>query len=529
MSGWNRLIFALFLGAISALSFPPLFFLPLLIPGFVGLLWLIGGSSANSRQGGLKVIRKADWSAFVVGWFFGLGYFSVGLYWVTYSFLVDAQTFAWMIPIVFFVLVGGMAIYTGLTSWATHKFSDDGLGRIIALATWWVLFEWVRSWAFSGFPWNLLGTVWTFSAPMIQLAAVTGVFGLSLVTVLCATVTAVLAETTLNVRHRWQIMLTGLGVLLLLWIGGSIRLGYSTDGDVKGVQLRLIQPNIAQKDKWKPDLLSGHLNSLLNLSKLPNKINDSNRTHIIWPETAVPFFIDSHSELLSVLGEVAPADGALITGAPRKTKHETGPSKLWNSIYVIDSLSRVVDKYDKNRLVPFGEYIPFRSYLNFSSIAAGRKDFSSGGRHKLLQVPGAPIMVPLICYEAIFPHRTNFKIDSDRPGWLLNVTNDAWFGSSSGPYQHFASVQMRSVEEGIPVVRVANTGITGVIDPYGRIRFKTKLNTRTIVDSTLPKSLGDITWYVKYGNSTLFIILAILFLVSKQWKGRRLDKNSFLI
>ena len=513
LGGWPRRSVAILLGAVTALAFPPLHAWPLLVPGFVGFVWLLEGSNKTTQLTNLKFISSGSWRAFSAGWWFGLGFFSAGLYWVSLSFFVDAATYAWMAPIALFFLSAGMALYIGAVAWATYVSSRAGANRVLVLSLWWAIFEWVRGWAFTGFPWNLLGSVWTFSEGMIQLVSITGVFGLSLITVLVASAPAILGNQSIRLAKRVLIVSMPVMTVSLIWGGGNFRLNAAADTTVDGVTLKLVQPNISQQDKWKRSLQKHHFNKLLKLSKKSKFDSTKKITHIIWPETATPLYLSSTEDAINLVSLAAPVGGALITGAPRQNKKLGGDRKIWNSIHVIDSSAAIISTYDKHHLVPFGEYIPFRNLINIPKLTGGRVDFSKGVGSRVMQIPGTPPVVPLICYEAIFAIQKNLSRDNLKPGWLLNLTNDAWFGMSSGPYQHFAAAQLRSVEEGLPLVRVANTGLSGVIDPYGRIKVKTQLNEEVALESSLPAALPKLTWFARYQNKTFIFITLILFLV----------------
>ena len=244
-------------------------------------------------------------------------------------------------------------------------------------------------------------------------------------------------------------------------------------------------------------------------------------THIIWPETATPFVLDGNDPALRVISQIIPSKGALLTGSPRRTVVGKTTVNVWNSLHVVDGRAKIVETYNKSHLVPFGEYIPFRRYLdNFTSLTKltrGRIDFSSGSGKRTLSVPGAPPVSPLICYEVIFSGSvvSNGKNGALKPEWLLNITNDAWFGVSSGPYQHMAAAQLRAVEEGLPLVRVANTGISAVIDGFGRIYRESKLNERTYIDSKLPMSLKEPTIFSKINDVGILLLIVLIFLLSR--------------
>ena len=514
LTGWHRRIVAMLLGATMTLALPPFHIWPLLILGLTALVWMIDGSSPHVGVAGLRFTQHASWSAFAVGWWYGIGFFIAGLYWISFSFLVDAAVFAWMIPFALLGLSATMALYLGLGSWVAFITAPTGLRRVLLFAVWWTLFEWLRGWAFTGFPWNLMGTVWTNSEAMIQLTALTGVYGLSLVTVLAATAPAALGYAALSPRARWNYMVLVWAVPAAVWIGGEFRLKHASDEQVGGVRLRLIQPNISQQDKWDPNLTNRHLDRLIRLSRGSNSGGLEPATHVIWPETATPLYLNSVPLALRLVARAAPVSGALLTGAPRQSQPAKGPRRIWNSLHIVTADGIIRETYDKHHLVPFGEYVPFKTLLPISALA-GRLDFSSGIGLRTLAVPGMPSVAPLICYEAVFPGRVTPNRLQDRPEWLLNVTNDAWFGISSGPYQHFAATQLRAVEEGLPLVRVANTGITGITDAFGRVISKTVLNEEAVIDSGLPIALDEPTWFSQHGNLTFLVVAVLLILLSR--------------
>ena len=251
LEGWRRRFLALLFGASAVLALPPLHIWPFLVPSFVGLSWLIESVSFTKRTRNEYLTINTVWLAFSVGWWFGLGFFSAGLYWISLSFFVDAAMFAWMAPFALFFLSAGMALYIGLTTLATYVSSRKGPNRVLIFAFWWVIFEWIRGWALSGFPWNLLGSVWTFSESMIQITAITGVLGLSLTTVLAASVPAILGDKSIGRQKRFLIVLMPGVILVSILIGGNIRLQSATNKNVNGIYLHLVQPNIRQEDKWK--------------------------------------------------------------------------------------------------------------------------------------------------------------------------------------------------------------------------------------------------------------------------------------
>ena len=517
LAGWRRYGLAILAGAIAVLALPPVHFVAALLPAFIVLVWLIDGGPEYATP------RRALISAGLAGWCFGIGYFVAGLYWISFSFLVDARTFAWMIPFAVTGLAALLGIYFALVAVLTRLWAPAGPLRVLGFAGFWVGAEWVRGWALTGFPWNLIGTAWTFSDSMIQAAAFGGAYLLSLLTVAAASFPALLGDRNVPLRGRWVWSGAPLVLLAVAWGAGALRLASANTEAVENVRLRLVQPNIAQRDKWRRELLGRHLATLRTLSRRPG--SGSAPTHVIWPETAVPFFLDGNRQGVAALAQAAPAGGALISGALRTSagpRSAAARRRVWNSLAVVTADERIAGSYDKHHLVPFGEYVPLRSVFRIDKITAGRTDFSPGPGLRSIGLPGGPAFSPLICYEAIFPGRA---VDgADRPGWLLNLTNDAWFGTSSGPYQHFASTRLRAVEEGLPLVRVANTGISGVVDPYGRIVVRSKLDQTAALDSELPDALSP-TFYAAWGNLVpLSLVLIILAAAGAPTRIRRYQK-----
>ncbi len=462
LGGWRRRGAALFLGALMTAALTPIHVVVVLVPAFVGLLWLLDAS-------------RTPVSAFGAGWWFGLGYFVLGLYWIAFALLTDAAKFGWMVPFAVFGLAAGFAIYTGLVTLLVWWSGLRGLPRVVLLATAWTLAEFVRGQLFTGFPWNLMGQVWAFSDQVIQATAIVGVYGLGFLTVLAAALPALWWEWERPAAKTlaWALPVVIVGVL---WIGGSARLANAEVTLVPDVRLRIVQPNIEQTEKWKPTMRDNHLIKTMRLTAGPGWDQVS---HVIWPEAAIPFFIAQDDARRAALAQVIPGNGLLLTGAPR-IDQQAATARVWNALHAIDPQGTVVATYDKFHLVPFGEYVPFRSVLPIDKITAGAGDFSAGPGVRTLSLAGLPPFSPLICYEGIFPGAVADR--SDRPQWLLNVTNDAWFGITAGPHQHFAAVRLRAIEEGLPLVRAANNGISAVVDPFGRVLARLALGDEGVLD-----------------------------------------------
>jgi apolipoprotein N-acyltransferase len=381
------------------------------------------------------------------------------------------------------------------------------LPLLCALAAFWVVGEWLRGWIFTGFPWNLIGSVWLNSDPLTQIAALTGTWGLSLLALLVAGSIAVAADGTEERRIRLAVVPIALLLLGGAFLYGSERLAKADSATVEGVRLRLVQPNISQTLKWDPGLAESHLLKQMGMSL---SAGAEPVTHVIWPETALPFPLERNPGLAQALAGAVPPGGLLITGIPRVTQDPDG--EAWhNSMVAIDSSGRVRGTFDKFHLVPFGEYVPIRWLPGVDRIAPGESDFTPGPGPQTIELPGLPAVSPLICYEVIFPGRVTAP--GRRPQWLLNLTNDAWFGLSTGPHQHFAAARLRTIEEGLPMVRVANTGISGVIDSYGRVLAKLELGAEGVIDAELPRALPS-TPYSRLGDTIAGVLLLLLVAVS---------------
>ena len=369
---------------------------------------------------------------------------------------------------------------------------------------------------------------WTWSDAALQGASVVGIYGLSFATVVILASPAALVVATARTqfdrkarssggtgeartssdatgwRERQEQPRSGraavISLALILLAGdfayGMVRLGDATDAVQDGVSVRLVQANVAQQFKWEPDQLRGNLERHLVLMAGPGIEKVS---AVIWPETALPYALDGNPDLRRALGALLPPDALLITGVPRIETDASGRliAQMWNSVAALDATGTVVGTYDKAHLVPFGEYVPLRPLLaatGLQKVVPGILDYSAGPGPRTLVLPGLPDVGPLVCYEVIFPGAVTAQ---QRPAWLLNVTNDAWYGNSAGPYQHFAMARVRAVEEGVPLVRAANTGISGIVDAYGRVRASlglmedrksTRLNSSHVKRSRMPSS-----------------------------------------
>ena len=537
LQGWRRAAAALVAGVLSVLAMAPFEFFPILFITFPVLVWLLDGCAGGGDDGAAKSAREAV-CAGLTGWFFGFGYFLAGLYWIGSAFLVEADEFGWLLPFAVASLPAGLAIfYAAATALASLAWCP-GPARVVALAGAFMAVEYARGHILTGFPWNTLGYALTDGETMMQWASVFGVYALTALAVLIFSAPATIWSGHWAVDTRWPARF-GLAIAAVLLFGGAytfgaVRLAGGNTEEVPGVRLRVVQPNIPQKDKWKPGNRSMVFNRLLDISR--SRIDAPGAglrgiTHLIWPESSVPFLLADTNVALTAVANLLPEDTVLIVGAARgETDFANGGEvrkrRVYNSIFVMDDQARILDSYDKVRLVPFGEFLPFQTSLEaigLEQLTRQRGGFAAGAGRRQMRSPGAPPFSPLICYEIIFPE--DVRGEGDRPGWLLNLTNDAWFGATSGPYQHFHQARVRAVEQGLPVVRAANSGVSAVIDPYGRVVERLPLNWGGALDSGLPVAISA-TIFVKWGrfiDIAIIVLLGIIwaFLASSYWLDRR--------
>ncbi len=430
----------------------------------------------------------------LTGWAFGFGQFLIGLYWIGNAFQVDAANHAWQIPFVLVLLPGGLALFPALACVAAIGFWQGGAARVLALTATLGLSEWLRGHVLTGFPWNLAAYGWGAVPGVLQSTSVIGAYGLTLLTILLG---AALSEVCARNRPR-AVVLPGLmlGLFALMWIGGNIRLSQTVVPDVANVRLRIVQPNIPEAEKFEPQYLERNWKRLLDLSRTQAGLEP---THIIWPESAPPFLLAREPVALDEIAVLTGTQHVLITGAARVTRDGHGGRHYYNSVYFFGHGGQLLDVYDKFHLVPFGEYLPLESFFHafgIDKLVNSPGGFSAGPGPRSFVVPGAPLVGPLVCYEVIFPDEVTGR---PRPKWLVNVTNDAWFGTFAGPYQHLLIARVRAIEEGLPIVRAAGTGISAIIDPMGRVTAELGVGRMGVLDGRLPQALRP-TAYALHGD-----------------------------
>ncbi|MFS8036287.1 apolipoprotein N-acyltransferase [Xanthobacter sp. AM11] len=509
LSGWRRRLVAAAAGAFAGLAMPPLGLWPALAVSFPILVLLIDGC-----RGPLRTRLAAAAGA---GWWFGFGYFLATLWWIGAAFLVEADVFGWLLPVAVLIMPAGLALFTALGAALARLLWSRGAARLFAFAFAFTLCEWLRGHVLTGFPWNTFGYAFSEQILLMQGAAVVGVYGLTFLALLLLSTPVLLLAPG---RMGPAAVLAAALVLAASALWGHLRLAATPIKTRPGVALRVMQPNLAQDKKFaygrRRDILDGYLA----LSARPSAIYPRGLADVsvlVWPESAFPFIYEREPWAAEAIAAALPANVTLVTGAVRYDSPPKGQvSPFFNSVRVIDANGQVLQNTDKVHLVPFGEYLPFQATLEalgLEQLTRVRGGFSSGAVLTPLRIPGLPPAAPLVCYEIIFPGKV--IPDGPRPAFLLNLTNDAWFGTTPGPYQHFAQARIRAVEEGLPLVRAANSGISAIIDPLGRIVAYSPLGEESLVDGPLPLSLETVPIAGRYAGFILTALLVLALALSR--------------
>ena len=514
-----RILLPFAAGALSVAAMPPWNIWPAMFVGFSTLYFIT-----------MAVERPR--SAFFAGWLFGFGFHVFGLAWTANALTVEGSTFSWVIPFAIGGLPALLAVFPAIACMLARRYLHlSGLAGFFGFAGLFTLMEWSRGHVFTGFPWNLPAYGWTGLWPVAQSAALIGAYGLSFLTVLWAATPGFLAVTQ---SRRIVAGILSLATLCMIYGWGAQRLATNPTRFNPSIALRIVQPSIPQNMKWDPEEAARNLEKTVNLS-LPDteKTGAATTTLLIWPETASSEKILARADVRTAMSDILrlyEGDVFFITGMLR---YETAPegNRYYNSLGVYDREMNLMGTYDKSHLVPFGEYIPLSRFLPSTPLVS-LDGFQAGGGATLLGIPaksGAIHFSPMICYEVIFPAAI-VNASMARPALLLNVTNDGWYGRSAGPYQHFAITRFRAVEEGIPLARAANTGISAVIDAYGRTIWYAPLYAETASNVKLPVSTEGSTLYARTGDGPTLIVcllgsLAGL-LACRKARASRADPNA---
>jgi apolipoprotein N-acyltransferase len=508
---WKLALAAFFAGALSVLAMAPFFLWPIMFLTFPALLWILDAICLREaeQQEPLRVFATRLRRAALIGWAFGSGYFLGSVYWIGYAFYVDAERYAVLMPFAVIGLAAGLGLFYAIPAVLTAAMWRKGYARLVAFAFCFFCAEAARGYLLTGFPWNLFGEALAANSAHMQLAAYIGVYGLTLAALLIFPAPAAFIAAPAAMGRRLKMPL----VIAVIALAGSYAFGSQrlrqNPGEVEGARVRIVQPNIPQQEKWKPENRRAIFDRMLALSRNGTRGEDiSAFTHVIWPESSVPFLFGFNQEIFSLeahdlLAALIPPGTTIILGAERaegilSVDARYSFNRVFNSLFVVGRGAAIETIYDKTHLVPFGEYVPLHealSLMGFRVFSHQLDGFEAGAEHApLVETAHAPPFLPLICYEIIFPGRVPNK--GRRPGWLVNVTNDAWFGESTGPYQHLHQARIRATEEGLPVIRAANTGISAVIDPYGRVLEQLNLGNAGAIDHGLPQALPA-TFYEK--------------------------------
>ncbi|MBW6506617.1 MAG: apolipoprotein N-acyltransferase [Rhodobacteraceae bacterium] len=504
---WRALAAAALLGALAAAGQAPLGWWWLALAAFAGVLALIARQASTAR---------AAW----MGWAAGAGYGAAAMFWIVEPFLVDAARHGWMAPLALVLMAAGIGLF-----WAFAAALGVGLvgpgrnARLLALALGFGASDLLRGYIFTGLPWALLGHSFV-GTPLMQLAALTGAVGLSLVFAFAAAALAIGLAPAAGGGARFAragLAVAGVVVLAGGWSWGAAQLAAPAPAPARDVMLRLVQPNATQALKWDPAFARAFFFRQVDMTAAPAARRPD---LIIWPETSVPFLLDTPGEGLAIITQAA-AGVPVALGIQRREG-----ARYYNSLAVLGAAGEVTALYDKFHLTPFGEYIPFGdAFARFGVSAFAARlgnGFSAGPGARVLDLGALGLVQPLICYEAIFPQ--DLRAAPERPDWLMQVTNDSWFGALAGPQQHLAQARLRAVESGLPLARAANTGVSAMIDARGRVLAQLALNTEGFLDVALPGAIPA-TPYARFGDRPVFTFIVTLMALMAGLARLSIDRN----
>lgn len=471
------------MGAVLGLVQAPWSF-PIAFAALPTIYWLHAGAERQMRTA-------------TIGWFAGLGYFGLTLAWIVEPFLVDIARHGWMAPFALFFMAAGLSLFWAVAFWFAPR------GRVYLLVVLWTLVELARSYVFTGFPWGLIGYGWV-ETPIIQVTSVIGVHGLGLLTMLAVALLS---------KGQFKTFVYGLALLAMMWSFGAFQLSKPVTLRSDRYTVRIVQPNVEQKLKWLPEYQEQFFQRHLELSG-----TNGSPDIVIWPEAAVSFLPEERPDMLQAIS-VAVNGAEVILGSRRRDEY----GNWFNRLALLDEDGVLVESYDKHHLVPFGEYIPAQDLLSRTGLSAlTGQGWTAGEGPRVLSFGDTPAFLPLICYEAIFPNHA--FVEGARADWIVQITNDAWFGKFSGPYQHLSQARVRAIEQGLPLARSANTGVSAMVGPYGRTMDSIPLGQMGIIDVPLPVPLPK-TIYSRYGDWSLgglvFLLTIFQFLPNKRRRPRK--------
>lgn len=502
--GIKRVFIAIAAGAFASLALAPFDFFAVLFISFPILVWLLDGASSSTAKG----FFAKRLPAFLTGWAFGFGYFTAGLWWLANTVLVSPNGSLWMLPFAIFGLPAILAIFFGLATTLARSFWSDNLSRIFALSASFGLFEYLRSFIFTGFPWNIIGYAGMPVPVAMQLVEIVSIYGMTILTVFVASVPALLTT-----RHGLR---TGF-ILATFFVAAQIAYGSITllthNQAFKEETVRLVQPSIDQTEKWDNKKREEIFQTYLNMTSAAPKDAGKPPNIIIWPETSVPYILTKTPAALDKIAKSLKDDQILLAGAVRLEPAVAGQEdKYFNTIYALDSSGQIFGSADKVHLVPFGEYMPFEKWardIGLAPLAETFGGYSAASQHRTIDLPNGLRILPLICYEIIFPHYSSrTDLDADI---IVNVTNDAWYGRTPGPHQHLRQSQIRAIESGLPIFRAGNNGISVITNNRGQVLTGMAINHIDFLDYKIPvKRETILNNTVRF---TLFILILLAFSV----------------
>lgn len=521
--GWRRFLLLVLAGAVAGLSIPPLFVVPTLFVSFPVLVWCLDGAERGRSW------RMLFGPAFTIGFAFGWGYFTVAFHWLGAAFFVDGGVMLVIMPFAILALAAMIAFFWGLAAALAHLFWSHGAWRIVTLATFLTIAEWARGHVLTGFPFDLLGYALTPTDEMMQITSVIGIYGLTLVTALLAMTPALIwpADNRSLSRRLFPLFLALFVIAAQLGYGYN-RLAGTVSTERIDITMRLVQPMVYEHADWgnaDPVALIDRLLMLSDMHMDPSDQGLADITHLVWPESSLPFFLSTYPDALARIARLLPETTTLLAGAPRQqydpsTSQPSGPP--YNALLAIDTVGEVIASYDKAHLVPFGEFLPFGEFfskLGIKQFVPGAEGWGHGdARRRLMSLPNTPAFLALICYEILFSGDLG---DTAGAQFILNITNDAWFDHSIGPAQHAHHARVRAVEEGMSLVRVANTGLTFVTDPLGRVTAELAPLQMSVLDARPHQRLASTVFSQLRHWPLLIALLAgllISFLVGRRRK-----------
>ncbi|HEY2481486.1 MAG TPA: apolipoprotein N-acyltransferase [Caulobacteraceae bacterium] len=502
LAAWIPRGLAVAAGLAAALAQPPFAILPGLL-GYAVILALI------DRAVGPRPLR----SAFLRGWLAGVGYFLLSLFWLAEPFQVNAMQQGWMAPFAVALTTAGMALFWGLAALAYRFSAPRGVARVVVFAGVFAAVEWLRGHILTGFPWDLPGETWRAGSPLSQAASLVGAYGLTWITLLIASAPAVIGEG----RKGLATVAGAAGLLAALYGWGASRLREVPPTSASAPLLRIVQADVRQESKYDPELFSSIVRRYVALTAAP-------AAHapdiVVWPEGAIPDAMEDYLASgawprAAIIAALKPGQ-TLILGGYRVANANVDPPVVYNSLAAFrragDDLTPL-GVYDKFRLVPFGEFLPFDALagrLGIKTFVHVGDGFTAGPRPRPLKLAGLPPVQPLICYEALYPGftREGAAASGVRAAWIVNISNDAWFGATSGPWQHLNMASYRAIEEGLPMVRATPTGVSAVIDAFGRPEASLAEGALGVIDRRLPPALPP-TPFSRFGDAPFALMLAV--------------------